>query len=114
MTWDGRTANEVWLRCYDCEPARNFLEVDYRRHVNEAHPERPEPDAMTVPEVAKALKIDRRQALRLVARGKIHSFTVGVNRRRWVRPKDLRAYVREAVAADPAKAAAWAATGAVK
>jgi hypothetical protein len=92
--------------------------MDYRRHVSKEHPERPEPDAMTILEVARALKTGPRRVRWLVTTGKIASFRVevGGSRRRqwWVRPKALRDYIHELVEKDPGKALEWAETGTVK
>lgn len=111
MPWDGRTADSVWLKCFDCPGQPSFREPDYRRHIKDVHVDRPEADAMTTSEVAKALGVGRRQALCLVKKGAIRGFTVGANPRHWVRRKDLKRYVREQMETHPEKAVTWAATG---
>lgn len=56
----------------------------------------PSPVLMTVDEVAVALRISRRTALRLLAEGRIETVQV-TSRKTLVRPEALTAYVESAV-----------------
>jgi uncharacterized short protein YbdD (DUF466 family) len=111
VSWEN--ASESWQRCYECD--RNFRRSDYLHHMKTAHVERPDPQAMTVYEVACALRITRRRAGYLITSRKLRSFrTTRGFAKRWVLRKDFMAYVREQVALHPEKAVEWAAAGALK
>lgn len=105
--------SQSWRRCYECD--RSFQQSDYLHHMKTAHVERPDPEAMTVYEVATALRITRNATNYLVRSRKLKSFrTTRGFAKRWVLRKDFLAYVREEVAKHPEKAVEWAQTGALK
>lgn len=79
-----------------------------------AHVRRPDHEAMTIDEVAKAVGLPRRTVADHVKTGRCPSFEAqvkGSNTKRWIKRSDIPRYVKRILKLHPTKVLKWAETG---